>query len=285
MAQPEAAIDIRPIAGALGAEIHGIDLGSEISNDTFGQIRQVFLDYSVIFFRDQNLSPEQHIAFAERWGNININRFFKALEKYPEIAEVRKEPDQDRNIGRAWHTDHSYDQIPAMASILYAKEVPSVGGDTLYASMHAAYDGLSPGLQHTLEGLSAVHSSRHVFGKDRNEGKADNRLGNRDQAKQDALHPMVIRHPSTGRKALYVNGNFTIGIDGWTEEESKPLLEYLYAHAANPEYTCRFRWENGSIAMWDNRVTWHRALNDYPGQLRSMHRITLEGVALSGAND
>jgi taurine dioxygenase len=118
MAQPEAAIDIRPIAGALGAEIHGIDLGSEISNHTFGQIRQVFLDYSVIFFRDQNLSPEQHIAFAERWGNININRFFKALEKYPEIAEVRKEPDQDRNIGRAWHTDHSYDQIPAMASIL-----------------------------------------------------------------------------------------------------------------------------------------------------------------------
>jgi len=172
-----------------------------------------------------------------------------------------------------------------MASILYAKEVPSVGGDTLYASMHAAYDGLSPGLQHTLEGLSAVHSSRHVFGKDRKEGKADNRLGNPDQAKQDALHPMVIRHPSTGRKALYVNGNFTIGIDGWTEEESKPLLEYLYAHAANPEYTCRFRWENGSIAMWDNRVTWHRALNDYPGQLRSMHRITLEGVALSGAND
>ena len=261
--------------------IFDTDIGSDI-DDTWAL---AFLDYSVIFFRDQDLSPEQHIAFAERWGKININRFFKALEKYPEIAEVRKEPDHKKNIGRAWHTDHSYDQIPAMASILYAKEVPAVGGDTLFASMHAAYDGLSVGLQRTLEGLSAIHSSRHVFGKDRGEGKADNRIGNSDQAKQDALHPMVIRHPSTGRKALYVNGNFTIGIDGWTQEESKPLLEYLYAHAANPEYTCRFRWEKGSIAMWDNRVTWHRALNDYPGQLRVMHRITLEGVALSGVNE
>jgi taurine dioxygenase len=283
--QKNTQIEIRPVSGALGAEIHGVDLSDQLSEETFGEIRQAFWDYSVIFFRDQRLTPEQHITFAERWSNINLNRFFKPLDGYPQIAEVRKEPDQEKNIGRSWHTDHSYDQIPAMASILYAKEVPDVGGDTLFASMHAAYEELSEGLRETLESLRAIHSSRHVFGRDRSEevnGKIDNRLGNSEMAQQDALHPVVIRHPETGRKALYVNGNFTIRIEGWTEQESKALLEFLYEHAGNPEFTCRFRWEKGSIAMWDNRSTWHRALNDYQGHLRLMHRITLEGVPLSG---
>lgn len=277
------ALEIHPVAGALGAELHGVDLARDLDDTTFEAIRQAFRDHGVIFFRNQALTPEQHIAFAERWGRINVNRFFKPVEGYPQIAEVRKEPDQERNIGRNWHTDHSYDQVPAMASILYAKEVPSVGGDTLFAGMGAACEGLSDGMRETLEGLRAVHSSRHVFGKQRQEkGMADDRIGNPDQAQQDAVHPVIIRHPETGRKTLYVNANFTVRIDGWTEAESKPLLSYLYEHAANPEYTCRFRWEKGSIAMWDNRATWHRALNDYPGQLRYMHRITIEGVALTG---
>jgi taurine dioxygenase len=282
--QTSTTINVRPTAGALGAEIHGVDLTHELSEDTFTQIRQAFWDYSVIFFRDQTLRPEQHIGFAERWSTINVNRFFKPLEGYPQVAEVRKEPDQEKNIGRSWHTDHSYDQVPAMASILYAKEVPDIGGDTLFASMHAAYESLSEGLKETLESLNAVHSSRHVFGKPRakSNGKADNRIGNPELAQQDALHPVVIKHPDTGRKALYVNSNFTVRIDGWTEQESKGLLDFLYTHAANPEFTCRFRWEKGSIAMWDNRSTWHRALNDYAGHLRYMHRITLEGVPLSG---
>ena len=278
------AIDVRPVSGALGAEVLGVDLRETLSDETFEDIRQAFWDHSVIFFRDQDLSPEQHIAFAERWSDINVNRFFKHVEGYPKVAEVRKEPDQKKNIGRSWHTDHSYDQIPAMASILYAKEVPEVGGDTLFASMYAAHDGLSEGLRTTLNGLRAVHSSRHVFGKPRGEGngKMDDRIGNPEEAEQDALHPVIIRHPDTGRRALYVNSNFTVRIEGWTDAESKSLLGFLYEHAANPEFTCRFRWEKGSIAMWDNRVSWHRALNDYDGQRRYMHRITLEGVPLYG---
>jgi len=233
-----------------------------------------------MFFRDQGLSPEQHIGFAERWGAININRFFATVEGYPMIAEVRKEPHQEKNIGGGWHTDHSYDHIPALGSILYAHEVPESGGDTMFASMYLAYETLSDGLKQTLEGLRAVHSSRHVFGARRG-NDLDERLGNHDLATQDAVHPVIIRHPDTGRKALYVNPGFTLHFEGWSVEESQSLLSYLYKHASRPEHTCRFRWRKGSMAFWDNRSTWHYALNDYPGQRRLMHRITVEGVALS----
>ncbi|ETW94586.1 MAG: alpha-ketoglutarate-dependent taurine dioxygenase [Candidatus Entotheonella factor] len=268
-------IEVQPISGALGAEIHGVDIASGISGEQFAEMRQAFGEYGVIFFRDQVLSPEQHIGFAERWGEININRFFTPVDGYPMIAEVRKEPHHGKNVGGGWHTDHSYDTVPAMGSILYAHEVPESGGDTMFASMYLAYEALSDGLKQTLEGLRAVHSSRHVFGK-----ALDERYHNPELATQDAVHPVVIRHPDTGRKALYVNAGFTLRFEGWTEEESKPLLSYLYQHAARPEFTCRFRWQKGSIAFWDNRSTWHYALNDYPGQRRLMHRITVEGVPL-----
>jgi len=273
-------IDIQPLAGALGAEIHGIDLAEEISEAQFAELRQAFGEYGVVFFRDQELLPEQHIGFAERWGAININRFFATVDGYPMIAEVRKEPHQEKNIGGGWHTDHSYDQIPALGSILYAREVPESGGDTMFASMYLAYETLSDGLKQTLESMRAVHSSRHVFGALRG-NDLDERLGNHELATQDAVHPVIIRHPDTGRKALYVNPGFTLHFEGWTVEESQPLLSYLYKHASRPEYTCRFRWQKGSLAFWDNRATWHYALNDYPGQRRLMHRITVEGVPLS----
>ncbi len=272
-------IEIQPISGALGAEIHGVDLTEKINDTQFVELRQAFGEYGVIFFRDQDLSPEQHIAFAERWGEININRFFSTVDGYPMIAEVRKEPHHQNNIGGGWHTDHSYDLAPALGSILYAREVPQSGGDTMFASMYLAYEALSDGLKQTLEGLRAVHSSRHVFGHQRG-NDLDERLGNTELATQEAVHPVVITHPDTGRKALYVNGGFTLHFDGWTVEESKPLLSYLYQHASRPEFTCRFRWQKGSVAFWDNRSTWHYALNDYPGQRRLMHRITVEGVAL-----
>ncbi len=284
-------IEVRPISGALGGEIHGVDVSSPIHDEQFDEIRQAYHDFGVIFFRDQDLTPNQHIAFAERWGEININRFFKAVDGYPMIAEVRKEPEQENNIGGGWHTDHSYDQIPAMGSILYAREVPPTGGDTMFANMYLAYEALSDGLKTTLESLNAVHSSRHVFGaqarryQNKFNGNAttdlNDRIGNPELATQDAIHPVVIHHPETGRKALYVNGGFTLRFEGWTEEESKPLLSYLYQHAARPEFTCRFRWQKGSIAFWDNRATWHYALNDYPGHRRLMHRITVEGVPVS----
>lgn len=273
-------IEIRPLSGALGAEILGIDLAEDLSEGVFAKIRQAYHNYGVIFFHEQNLTPERHIAFAERWGEINVNRFFNRVEGFPMIAEVRKEPEQKEIIGSIWHTDHSYDLAPAMGSILYAHEVPTTGGDTLFASMYRAYETLSDGMQNMLQELKAVHSSRHVFGVGyRNDLK--DRFGNQGQATQDAMHPVVINHPETGHKALYVNPTFTTRFDGWTEEESKPLLDYLYSHAARAEHTCRFRWSKGSIAFWDNRATWHKAINDYPGQRRLMHRITIEGVPIS----
>jgi len=275
-------IRTRPLSAALGVEISGVDLG-QVSETALREIDDAYRRYSVIFFRDQDLTPEQHIAFAERWGTININRFFQPLDGYPMIAQVLKEADQADNIGGDWHTDHSYDQIPAMGSILYAREVPETGGDTLFSSMYRAYESLSEGMKSTLESLQAWHSSRHVFGASiaESEYTKDGRIANADKATQDALHPVVITHPLSGRKALYVNSDFTVRFDGWTAEESAPLLAFLYAHGARHEFTCRFQWRPGSVAFWDNRATWHYAMNDYHGSRRLMHRITLEGVALS----
>ena len=229
-------IRVEPLSTWLGAEVAGVDLAAPVADETFGEIRRAFGEYGVVFFRDQRLTPEQHLAFAERFAPIDINRFFSAVPGYPMIAEVRKEPEQTRNIGGGWHTDHSYDQVPALGSMLYAREVPRTGGDTLFASMYAAYDALSEGLKATLEGLRACHSSRHVFGPEAYARRGDlvGRIGNPELATQDAVHPVVIRHPQTGRKALYVNPGFTLRFEGWTEEESRPLLEYLYRHAHAP---------------------------------------------------
>jgi taurine dioxygenase len=278
--------EVRPTSGALGAELLGIDLSEGLDAEVLADVRQAFNEHGVIFFRDQRLTPEQHIAFAERFGPININRFFKAAPGHPQIAEVRKEPEQKTNIGGGWHTDHSYDQIPALGSILLAREVPPRGGDTMFASMGLAYEALSDGLKKTLRGLRAVHSSRHVFGAKSLQTSPDRqgRLTNPELATQDAVHPVVIAHPETGRPTLYVNSNFTTHFEGWTAKESKPLLEFLYQHAARPEFQTRFTWEEGSIAFWDNRATWHYALNDYHGERRLMHRITIEGVPLEAAH-
>ena len=276
-------IDIRPLSSAIGAEIHGIDLNKAISKEQFLEVKSAFSQYGVIFFRDQNLSPDKEITFAEYWGKININRFFTNVDGYPKIAMVLKEPDQKKNIGSTWHTDQTYDEEPAMGSILFAHDVPKNGGDTMFSSMYNAYETLSDGLKHTLTGLNARHSSRHVFGGARAQRDDDTvgRIKNAEAANQDAIHPVIITHPETGRKALYVNPVFTLGFEGWTDAESKPLLEYLYLHASRPEFTCRFKWRAGSIAFWDNRATWHLAINDYHGERRLMHRITIEGKKLN----
>ena len=277
-------IKVNPLGGALGAEISGIDLNEAISDEQLTEVRQVFGQYAVIFFRNQNLSPENEIRFAKRWGEINTNRFFSSVEGYPQIALVVKEPDQKNNIGGSWHTDHSYDIAPALGSMLFAHEVPVSGGDTVFASMYKAYETLSDGLKSTLSNLRARHSSVHVFGAARAANGNDDTVGrikNPEAATQEAIHPVVINHPETGRRSLYVNPGFTLGFEGWSDEESKPLLEYLYAHAARPEFTCRFQWKAGSIAFWDNRATWHLAVNDYQGHRRMMHRITIEGIPLS----
>ena len=277
--------EVRPTSGALGAELLDINLAQELDAVVVADIRHALQEHGVIFFRDQRLTPEQHVAFAERMGPININRFFKTVPDYPQIAEVRKEPAQSTNIGGGWHTDHSYDQIPALGSILLACEVPSRGGDTMFACMGQAYDALSDGLKQTLKGLRAVHTIRRVFGVKAHQANPERkeRFVNPELATQEAVHPVVIRHPETGRHTLYVNASFTTHFEGWTEKESKPLLDFLYQHAASPEFQTRFRWEEGSIAFWDNRATWHYALNDYQGERRLMHRITIEGVPLEAA--
>ncbi len=280
--EDQSTFSLSPVSQSLGAEVAGLDLASPLTEPDMAALKAAFAEHGVLFFRDQVLSPEQQIAFAESWGNVVINRFFTPVEGHPQVAEVRKEPDQTNNVGGGWHTDHSYDEEPALGSILYARELPENGGDTLFAGMSAAYDALSPGLQETLRGLRALHSSRHVFGP--GAGQPDDmlsRLGNAELATQDSVHPVVITHPLSGRKSLYVNPGFTLRFDGWTHEESKPLLDYLYNHASQPEFVCRFQWKPGSLAFWDNRATWHYALNDYPGQRRLMHRITLDGEALS----
>ena len=273
---------INPTSGSMGVEIHNVDLSNELSDSLFSEIRETFIEHGLIFFRDQELTPDDHLRFAKRWGEININRFFAKVEGYDQIAEVKKDPDQKINIGGAWHTDHSYDQIPAMGSILLAKETPKIGGDTLFANMYRAYETLSTGMKKTLETMKACHSSRHVFGAHTGYAEASNqRISNPELATQDAIHPVIITHPESKRKALYVNPEFTVNFEGWTVEESKPVLDYLAEHTTQQENTTRFQWKPGSIAFWDNRCTWHFALNDYPGETRLMHRITVEGSALS----
>ena len=273
---------IVPTDTGCGAEIVGVDLNA-MSDAEVEAVADAQAAYGVVFLRDQKLSPDDQLAAAQRFGPINVNRFFTPVPKQPQVAMVLKEPEHQINVGGAWHTDHSYDHAPALGSMLYALEVPAKGGDTMFASMYKAFDALSTGLQRTLEGLSAVHSSRHVFGaQGAYATRKDDRFGNAGQATQDAVHPVAIRHPRSGRAALYVNPGFTMRIDGWTVEESQPLLGYLYEVAQREEHTCRFRWDVGSVAFWDNRATWHHALNDYPGERRLMHRVTVEGEPLDG---
>ena len=272
---------LTPLSGSCGMEVDGLDL-SRISNEELEQLRKLVADRGVALVRNQSLSPEQHIAFARRWGEIDYNRFFPIDSQYPEIALVQKDKDQTTNIGGGWHTDHSYDQEPAMGSILLARELPPTGGDTLFSSMYAAYDSLSDGLKATLAKLRAEHTSDHIYGPQGHFAQTD--IGVTLRGQQDhtfAVHPVVITHPDSGRKALFVNPAFTIKFEGWTREESLPLLQYLYAQAIQPENVCTVKWQEGSVAIWDNRATWHLAKNDYHGHRRVMHRITITGGALN----
>ena len=269
----------RPLNGPFGIEFLDIDV-NQLTDAQLACIQSAQNEHGVVFIRNQVLTPEQHIDFANRWGEIVINRFFPKTESDDRIAVVSKTPQQQQVVGEQWHTDHSYDQAPAMGSILYAKTVPTQGGNTNFASMYLAYEALSNGLKATLEGMNAIHSSRHVFGDKAQSLDPDNRFLNAELATQDSIHPVIISHPKSGKKALYVNPDFTIGFEGWTAEESAPLLNYLFDHGQRSEFVVSYRWQKGDIAFWDNRATWHRANNDYPTESRLMHRITLAGEPL-----
>lgn len=278
-----APITVRRLTGGCGAEILGVDLSRPQSAGELALIRDAQHAHGVVFFRDQSITPEQHIAFARQWGDIVINKFFEALDGYPEIALVNKAETDVKNIGGTWHTDHSYDKAPALGSILVARELPEDGGDTLFANMCAAYDALPEDMKERVSALRAVHSANQIFGYGGRaqdpEGRS-NTFHNPDLAAGEVSHPVVIRHPDSGRPALYVNPTFTVRIEGVPDDESKELLDELYAHATRPEFTCRFRWAPGSIAFWDNRATLHYAVNDYHGHRRILHRITIDGCEL-----
>jgi taurine dioxygenase len=275
-------MQVQRYSSGCGAVVSGIDLAA-FSDGEQHALRKLLLEHGVLFFVDQKLSPEDHITFARRFGSIVVNKFFPENSLHPEIAEVRKEKEQRTNIGGGWHADHSYDEAPALGSILVARELPEAGGDTLFANLFAAYDALSDGLKRTLGSLRAKHSNHHLYGAEGIYRKTDLASQLKSEAGAgDAVHPVVITHPESGRKALYVNPGHTLHFEGWTRAESQPLLQYLYQHATQPEFTCRYRWSPGSVAFWDNRCTWHYAINDYHGSRRLMHRITLAGTTLSG---
>jgi taurine dioxygenase len=269
------------MAPRCGVEIEGVQL-ADATDAQIEEIKKAIYQHGVAVFRGQEFSPEDHIAFARRWGRIDINNYFPLTDEHREIAIVRKRADQETNIGGGWHTDHSYDQVPAMGSILVARELPPQGGDTLFAHMGAAYESLPDDLKQEIEGLEAFHTADHIYNSDGIFAQTDQGGELRGQdLSASATHPVVIRHPHTGQKLLYVNGAFTINFVGKTREESLPLLQRLFAEAITEDNQCRLQWEPGTVAIWDNRTTWHYALNDYPGHYREMHRITLSGEALA----
>jgi len=272
-------ISVNPISGALGAEISGVDLAQKIDDEAIGEIRQALRDNQVIFFRDQHLTPDQHLNFGRHFGELQIHEFVAGMEENEEILEVRKEEYETRNFGGGWHTDVSYLERPALGSVLYAHEVPAVGGDTMFSSQYLAYDTLSDGMKDVLGKMTAVHSARRPYGLNSAYRVQDRsmKILFSENAHSEVEHPVIRTHVETGRKSLYVNGAFTVRFKDMTEEESAPLLNYLYQHAVRPEFTCRFRWEKNSIAFWDNRCVQHNAINDYHGQRRVMHRVTIEG--------
>ncbi len=270
------AFSCEPTAGALGAEIGGIDLSTDLDEDTVSELREALMAHLVLFFRDQDISPLQHLTFARRFGDLIEYPLVDGLDDYPEIVPVTKLEHETVNFGGIWHSDTAYLENPPMGAILCARELPPVGGDTLFANMYMAYDSLSDGMKRLLSGLVAINSSAKpdalLTRKERIMTKPDE-----EAEPLVSEHPVVRTHPETGRKILYVNSGHTTGFKGMTHEESAPILDFLFAHQTRPEFTCRFHWRPGSVAFWDNRATQHNPVNDYDGYKRVMHRVTIAG--------
>jgi len=269
-------ISVEPISAALGAIIRGVNCDSELSQAVIDEVRAAWLQYLVVFFPDQSVTPEQQLAFSRRFGQPVEYPMIQGLEGTPEVVAVVKLPHEKQNFGGIWHSDTTYLPSPPIGALLLARELPPVGGDTLFANMYMAYETLSVGLKQVLSGLRVVQSSAKA-------GAARSRV---DRIKAtsvpepevlEAEHAVVRVHPETGRKALFVNYGHSVRFQGMTEEESEPLLSYLFRHQTRPEFTCRFRWTPGCMAMWDNRCTQHNPVNDYHGHKRVMHRISING--------
>jgi taurine dioxygenase len=270
-------IEVRPIAGALGAEIAGVDAAQPLGSDIVAEIRRAFLDHLVIFLRNQALTPQALLGFARRFGEPVEYPQLKGLPECPLVTPVVKLEHERVNFGGIWHSDTTYLARPPMASMLYAVEIPPYGGDTLFANQYLAYETLSEGYRKLIDGLVGVSSSLKADASRTREDRL--RAAGVEHKALIAEHPVVRTHPETGRRALFVNVGHTTHFRGLTEEESRPLLAYLFQHQVRPEFTCRFRWEPGSLAFWDNRSAQHNPVNDYHGFRRVMHRVTLAGDA------
>jgi taurine dioxygenase len=272
-------VEVKPIAGGCGAEIHGAAIGDDLDADVIGEIRAALNAHCVIFFRDQQFDAEQHKAFARRFGKIFVHPNYRGMQDDDEIVMIRREPGDKHIVGEDWHADTTMVEEPPMGAILYALEVPPYGGDTLFANQCLAYDALSDGMKKMLSGLRAVHSDRLVAGPvgSRNAYRSTKVRGDDSWRETISLHPVVRTHPETGRKLLNVNKSYTVGFEGMSEDESRPLLDFLFAHGNRPEFTCRFRWEKGSVAFWDNRAVKHLAIHDAGPFPRLMRRVQIAG--------
>ena len=275
-------IGIKPLTGALGAEIEGVDLSRPLEPAVADEILRAFQEHLVIYFRDQKpLTPEQHIQFAGLFGALQPIPHIFSIDGYPQVQKVLRETDDKRRVvGGAWHNDSTFMDTPPTAVIMRAIDIPEVGGDTLFTNLYRAYETLSPKMREIIDGLDAIHSGKKLFGTGANQKTVMMKTMDTDEGDRETVHPVVPRHPVTGRKHLFVNTVFTQRIDGMTEEESRPLLGYLYEHAALPEFTCRVRWENNMVLVWDNRAAYHRAVPDYAGHRRYLERVTTGGVGV-----
>ncbi|MDD9905068.1 MAG: taurine dioxygenase [Rhodospirillaceae bacterium] len=270
-------IDVSPLPGALGAEISGVDMAQPLGNQLFQEVHDALLENQVIFFRDQDITPAQHVAFARQFGTLQVHPLVPHLDDHPEVLVLESKEDK-RNAANAWHSDVTFSEEPPLGSILLARKVPE-RGDTMWADMYAAYEALSPAMKRYLEGMTALHQAAGAQFEKTYE-KEDGRGGEAREGKKvipPAEHPIIRTHPETGRKALFVNSIFTQRIRGVTRKESRAILDFLYDHIATPEFTCRFHWEENSVAFWDNRCTQHYAIADYGGAHRLMHRVTVNG--------
>lgn len=271
---------VMPLAPALGAEISGVDLSRPLDAALADGIRQAFAEHQVLFFRGQDITPASQVEFAGLFGPVGAYPFAEPIAEHPQVIAIVKEAHQTTNFGGIWHTDTPYLEQPSLGSVLYARQVPDYGGDTMWANGYRAWETLSEGLRAVLAPLRAVQSAAKNKAKLRNDHLKDGSMTGRGAERMDvteAAHPVARTHPVTGRKALYISPAHTTRFAGWTEEESAPLLEYLFGHLTHEDNTCRFRWTKGTVAVWDNRCTLHYPLNDYHGQRREMHRVTIDG--------
>ncbi len=270
------ALSIAPLTPTIGAEISGVDLGRPLEPAIAAALKTALLDWKVLFFRDQDITTEQHLAFARNFGDLEVHPFAPHKPGYPDVLAITHDRDS-RGRENTWHSDVTWREKPSLGSILRAIEVPPIGGDTLFADMTAAYEGLPDTMKARIEGRVAMHDFGHFRAAMRKRGKSEAEIEAFNAAYPKVEHPVVRTHPETGAKALYVNAAFTQHIVGLDEAESGALLAQLYAQAATPEYQCRFRWETHSIAFWDNRASQHYAVSDYWPNVRRMERVTVIG--------